>query len=135
MTGNDDSRMTTGPLGGTEQTTGEDVAMSATHDDWQDQSAEGFGPGAYEQSTDDGTGPAEPAPRLSRPKGPSWGTVALGLICVLVAGGALWVEWADVTLDWTRSGPLMLVGVGLVLVLVGLAALVRRGDEDEEPGS
>ena len=69
---------------------------------------------------------------LSRPKGPSWGTIALGLICLLVAGGAFWIEWADLTLDWTRSGPLTLVGLGLVLVLVGLAALLRRSD-DEDP--
>ncbi|WP_109471590.1 hypothetical protein [Ornithinimicrobium cavernae] len=72
------------------------------------------------------------APRtLPRPKGPSWGTVALGLVCLVVAGGALLVELTDVNLDWSSFGPLSLVGLGLLLVLVGLAALVRRnGDED-----
>lgn len=65
-----------------------------------------------------------------RPKGPSWGTVALGLVCLVVAGGAFWVEWAGLDLDWTRSGPLGLVGLGTILVLVGLAALARRGDDE-----
>lgn len=67
---------------------------------------------------------------LSRPSGPSWGTVALGLVCLVVAGGALWVSWADLDLDWARSGPLTLVGLGVILVLVGLVALVRRSDDD-----
>ncbi|QDO87518.1 hypothetical protein FNH13_03510 [Ornithinimicrobium ciconiae] len=77
--------------------------------------------------------PADIPPRaLPRPSGPSWGTVALGLICLVVAGGAFWVEWASLDLDWTRSGPLTLVGLGIILVLVGLAALLRRSDDDED---
>lgn len=68
---------------------------------------------------------------LPRPTGPSWGTVAFGLVCLVVAGGALLVEVGELTLDWGRAGPLGLVGVGVLLVLVGLAALVRRGDEED----
>ena len=69
---------------------------------------------------------------LSRPKGPSWGTVALGLICLVVAAGAFWVEWSNLSLDWTRSLPLTMVGLGIILVLVGLAALLRRNEDDDE---
>lgn len=75
----------------------------------------------------------EPAPRrLSRPTGPSWGTVALGLVCLAIAGGALFVELTDVVLDWSNVGPLTLVALGVLLVLVGLAALLRRSNDDED---
>lgn len=74
-----------------------------------------------------------PPPRaLPRPSGPSWSTIAFGLVCLVVAGGALLVEFSELTLDWDRTGPLALVGVGVLLVLVGLTALVRRGDSEEE---
>lgn len=75
----------------------------------------------------------EPTPRrLSRPTGPSWGTVALGLVCLAIAGGALFIELTDVALDWSNIGPLTLVGLGVLLVLVGLAALLRRSHDDED---
>lgn len=73
-----------------------------------------------------------PRATLSRPTGPSWGTVALGLICLAVAGGAFFVETTDLQLDWRSFGPLTLVGLGVLLVLVGLAALLRRGDDRDE---
>lgn len=79
----------------------------------------------------------EPTPRvLSRPTGPSWGTVALGLICMIVAAGAIFLELTNIEMDWSLSGPMALIGLGVVLVLVGLAALSRRDDdkEDHEPG-
>lgn len=72
-----------------------------------------------------------PVPTLSRPTGPSWGTVALGLICLAVAGGAFFVEATNLQLDWRSFGPLTLVGLGVLLLLVGLAALLRRGDDSE----
>lgn len=72
-------------------------------------------------------------PPLSRPTGPSWSTVALGLIALVVAGGALFIELTDVELDWERFGPLAVVGMGLLLVLVGLAALLRRSDDEDPP--
>lgn len=79
--------------------------------------------------------PHDTEPRaLPRPKGPSWSTIALGLVCLVVAGGALLVEFTELSLEWDRTGPLALVGLGLLLVLVGLAALMRRGDDDEEQG-
>lgn len=73
-----------------------------------------------------------PLRTLSRPKGPSWGTVALGLVCLAIAGGALFIELTDVVLDWSNFGPLALVGLGVLLVLVGLAALLRRSNDDED---
>lgn len=72
------------------------------------------------------------APRTPpRPTGPSWGTVALGLICLLIAGGSFWIEWANLEVDWSRSGPLTVVAIGAVLVLVGLLALLRRNDPED----
>lgn len=79
------------------------------------------------------TGQEVPLRTLSRPKGPSWGTVALGLVCLAIAGGALFIELTDVVLDWSNFGPLSLVGLGVLLVLVGLAALLRRSNDDEDP--
>lgn len=90
-----------------------------------------FGPdGSWEPH--EGAPAQQPAARLPRPSGPSWGTVALGLICLVVAGGVLYVELTDVAVDWSRTGPLALVGVGAILVLVGLAALVNRSGREEE---
>lgn len=70
--------------------------------------------------------------RPARPTGPSWSTIALGLICLVVAGGTLLIEFTEVTLEWDRTGPLALVALGGLLVLVGLAALVRRGDDEDD---
>ncbi|WP_114908145.1 hypothetical protein [Ornithinimicrobium murale] len=81
---------------------------------------------------EDRLGPTEEPRTLPRPKGPSWSTIALGLVCLVVAGGALVVEFTEVSLEWDRTGPLALIGLGVLLVLVGLAALVRRGDDDPE---
>lgn len=83
-------------------------------------------------ATADPLAAADAQPRtLSRPKGPSWSTIALGLVCLVVAGGALFVELTELSLEWDRTGPLALVGLGVLLVLVGLAALMRRSDDDE----
>lgn len=94
-------------------------------------------PTTEDPSVSDQTHPQSPLtdeePRtLPRPKGPSWSTIALGLVCVVVAGGALLVEFTELSLEWDRTGPLALVGLGLLLVLVGLAALLRRSDEDPD---
>lgn len=129
----DPERNVAGGSGGQFQ---DDQAHSAEFQDdqahgaaFQDDQAHRAEAGSYVTTT---AAPADAPPRtLSRPKGPSWGTVALGLICLVVAGGAFWIDWSDLTLDWTRSGPLTLVGLGLILVLVGLAALTRRRDEDD----
>lgn len=79
---------------------------------------------------DDGTQPLtpEPAPAPCRPTGPSWSTIAFGLICLVVASGALLIEFTELTLEWDRTGPVALMALGGLLVLVGLAALMRRGD-------
>lgn len=102
--------------------------MSTYDDDttWSSADTVDEATGNYDQTT------SETPRTLPRPKGPSWGTVALGLICLVIAAGALVLEFTDLGLDWRLSGPLTLVGLGLVLVLVGLAALARRSDDDEE---
>lgn len=97
---------------------------------WDEQSPDQNGSEGWVESSQDWVEDPEPA-TLPRPSGPSWSTVALGLVCLIVAGGALAVELTDVSVAWDRAGPLTLVGLGIVLVLVGLAALLRRGDNDD----
>lgn len=103
------------------------------NESWTDTTETGQITDMDDQTTDLPTSQEEPAPRrLSRPTGPSWGTVALGLVCLAIAGGALFIELTDVVLDWSSFGPLTLVGLGVLLVLVGLAALLRRSNDDED---
>ena len=99
---------------------------------WTDSTETGPAPETDDQTTGLPISHEEPTPRrLSRPTGPSWGTVALGLVCLAIAGGALFVELTDVVLDWSNVGPLTLVALGVLLVLVGLAALLRRSNDDD----
>lgn len=100
---------------------------------WTDTPETGPAAEMGDQTTGMPTSYEQPAPRrLSRPTGPSWGTVALGLVCLAIAGGALFIELTDVVLDWGNVGPLTLVALGVLLVLVGLAALLGRSSDDED---
>lgn len=74
---------------------------------------------------------AGPAPQKWA-RGTSWATVAFGLVCMAVAGLALTFELADFEVDWEVAGPASIVGVGLLLVLVGLAGLLSRRQDEEE---
>lgn len=111
-----------------------DETTPPTEPNWLSSGSGTFGPDGSWEPHDEAATQAPPPP-LARPSGPSWGTVALGLICLVVAGGVLYVELTDVAVDWTRTGPLALVGIGALLVLVGLAALVNRSGRDEDAAS
>lgn len=64
------------------------------------------------------------APLPERPTGPHLPPLLLGVICLAVAGLALWQELADVSIDWGNVGPLGIVVVGAVLVVLGLIGLL-----------
>lgn len=75
--------------------------------------------------------------RPARPEGPSVSTIALGLVSLAVAVLVIVYQVGDFTLDWSLAGPGAVIGVGAVLVLIGLATMLRRrGDDvDEEEGT
>jgi hypothetical protein len=66
-----------------------------------------------------------------RPSGPSWPTVALGIVCIVVAGMALTYQLVDITVDWSIATPVAVVGAGALLVLLGLVGLLGGRSEDE----
>lgn len=67
--------------------------------------------------------PAEPEqPR--RPTGPHLPPVLLGIVCLAIAGLAIWQEVTDVQVDWGNVGPLGIVAIGALLVLLGLVGLL-----------
>ena len=73
-----------------------------------------------------------PPPQPARPTGLHLPPLVLGLVCLAVAGLALWQELGDVSIDWGDIGPLGIVAVGGVLVLLGLVGLAtsRRKSAD-----
>jgi len=68
----------------------------------------------------------------ARPTGPHLPPVLLGIICLAIAGLAMWQELGDVSLDWGNIGPLGIVAVGGLLVVLGLVGLLgsRRRTSD-----
>lgn len=64
--------------------------------------------------------------RQRPPAGPSWATVAFGLVCMALAGGALTVQLTDWQVDWAIAAPVSVIGLGAILVLVGLLGLATR---------
>jgi hypothetical protein len=65
-----------------------------------------------------------------RPSGPHLPPVLLGIVCLAIAGLAIWQEVTDVQVDWGNVGPLGIVAIGALLVLLGLVGLLgsrRRG--------
>lgn len=63
-----------------------------------------------------------PAP--GRPSGPHLPPVLLGLVCLAIAGLAIWQEVTDVRVDWGNVGPLGIVAIGALLVVLGLVGLL-----------
>ena len=67
--------------------------------------------------------PEPPAP-LERPSGPHLPPVLLGIVCLAIAGLAIWQEVTDVQVDWGNVGPLGIVAIGALLVLLGVVGLL-----------
>ena len=65
-----------------------------------------------------------PPTQLERPSGPHLPPVLLGIVCLAIAGLAIWQEVTDVQVDWGNVGPLGIVAIGALLVLLGLVGLL-----------
>ena len=71
----------------------------------------------------------QPEQEPERLRGPSFGPVILGLVCLVIAGAVFAQEIGNWTIDWGNVGPLGIVAAGAVLVIlgaVGLATSRRR---------
>lgn len=61
-----------------------------------------------------------------RKTGPAPFTVVFGLVLLVVAGLAFAGEVTDFEINWPVTGPSVVVGLGVVLVLLGLLGMRRR---------
>ena len=66
----------------------------------------------------------------SRPTGPNASAIIAGLVAVLMAGLVIARETMNLRVDWSRTGPGTIVGLGVVLVVIGAVGLVRRRSDD-----
>lgn len=64
----------------------------------------------------------------SRRTGPAPVTVVIGLLCIAVAALAFTSEVTDLQIDWAAVGPVVVLGIGAVLILLGLLGMRRRRD-------
>lgn len=67
--------------------------------------------------------PYEP-PLVTVHKGPRPGTVLLGLLALIVAGYVLATNLTGAEVDLARSGPFLVGGLGVLLLLVGIAGVL-----------
>ena len=73
--------------------------------------------------------PASPAVQIvtvTRPTGPAPLSLALGVLLLAVAVVLTLHETVDFRVDWDYTGPLALLGGGVVLALAGLIGMRRR---------
>ena len=71
--------------------------------------------------------PTSPTTPPSVPTGPNWGLVLLGVLVVLVAGGVLASEVSGFRASQLSGiGPGVLIAVGLVSAVVGIAGMLLR---------
>jgi hypothetical protein len=66
----------------------------------------------------------EPEQEPERLRGPSFGPVILGLVCLVIAGAVFAQEIGNWSIDWGNVGPLGIVAAGAVLVVLGAVGLV-----------
>ena len=66
----------------------------------------------------------------SRPTGPNASAIIAGLVAILLAGLVIARETMNLRVDWSRTGPGTIVGLGVVLVVIGAVGLVRRRSDD-----
>jgi hypothetical protein len=65
----------------------------------------------------------------ARPKGPNASAIVVGLVAMLFAGLIIARETLNWRVDWSRLGPGVIVGIGVVMVLIGAIGLIRRHDD------
>lgn len=66
-------------------------------------------------------------PSVIRPTGISWVTLTLGLLCLGLATFVLTVQLADISIEWSTAGPVLVVSAGALLVIAGIASMVTKG--------
>jgi hypothetical protein len=75
--------------------------------------------------------PGVPAPvqasALQPPSGPAAGPIVLGLLVILAAVSAFAAQAFDLSLDWGRVLPVLILLGGAALVLLGFLGMRRRG--------
>ena len=103
---------------GAEEPRAEDTAAPAAWDASSPATAQQAQQTQHEQHL-----PEPPAPPV-RPSGPHLPPVLLGIVCLAIAGLAIWQEVTDVQVDWGNVGPLGIVAIGALLVLLGVVGLL-----------
>ncbi|MFV0462153.1 MAG: hypothetical protein ACK5MP_02990 [Nostocoides sp.] len=76
------------------------------------------------------TSPVQPASPVTPPTGPVGLTVFIGVVCLLTVAAMAATDLFSLTIDPRVAGPVMVVGMGLLLVLLGAVGLRsgrRRG--------
>lgn len=68
----------------------------------------------------------EPEPQ--RPTGPAAGGVVLGTLCLAVAFVVGLTQLLDLRVDWGSAGPPVVIGAGVLLLIAGVAGLLRARD-------
>lgn len=72
-----------------------------------------------------GSGPQAPPERAgTAPRRPRAMSILVGLFSLAVAGFVLATELGSLTIDWSTSGPYLVIGSGLVIAVVGAVGLV-----------
>jgi len=72
---------------------------------------------------------ADKAATPARPKGPNASAIVVGLAALVFAGMIIARETLDWRIDWSRTGPGAIVGIGVVMVVIGAIGLIRRHDD------
>jgi len=62
-----------------------------------------------------------------RPRGPHAAAILLGVFAIAVAALAILRETTNLTVSWSELGPGSIIVAGVLLLLIGVVGLTRRG--------